>query len=78
MQIYTHSTCTINFYFTGVYYNTTVNRLYVELDRAVSVVAHGLEAFYSDPKNFNVELIPNLTCNGTGQQRWTKGDLLFR
>ncbi|GFY79654.1 glutamate receptor ionotropic, NMDA 2B [Trichonephila inaurata madagascariensis] len=62
----------------GVYFNTTINRLYDELERAVTVFAHGLELFVNDHRNSNINLLPNLTCNGTGQTRWNKGDLLFK
>ena len=53
-------------------------RLWDELERAVAVFGHGLEALFSEPKNSNIDLIPNLACNGSGQQKWSKGDLLFR
>ncbi|GIY38915.1 glutamate receptor ionotropic, NMDA 2B [Caerostris extrusa] len=62
----------------GVYFNTTINRLFDELERAVTVFAHGLELFFNDHRNSNTNLLPNLTCNGTGQTRWNKGDLLFK
>ncbi|GFR24458.1 glutamate receptor ionotropic, NMDA 2B [Trichonephila clavata] len=62
----------------GVYFNTTINRLHDELERAVTVFAHGLELFVNDHRNSNINLLPNLTCNGTGQTRWNKGDLLFK
>ncbi|GBM49953.1 Glutamate receptor ionotropic, NMDA 2B [Araneus ventricosus] len=62
----------------GVYFNTTINRLFDELERAVTVFAHGLELYFNDQKNSNTNLLPNLTCNGTGQTRWNKGDLLFK
>lgn len=44
----------------------------------MEVFGHALEAFYSDVENENVDLIPNLTCQGYGQQRWSKGDLFFK
>ncbi|XP_055944904.1 glutamate receptor ionotropic, NMDA 2B-like isoform X2 [Argiope bruennichi] len=62
----------------GVYFNTTINRLFDELERAVTVFAHGLELYFNDQRNSNTNLLPNLTCNGTGQTRWNKGDLLFK
>nr|XP_042902970.1 glutamate receptor ionotropic, NMDA 2B isoform X1 [Parasteatoda tepidariorum] len=62
----------------GVYYNTTMYRLFDELERAVTVFGHGLELFYNDPKNANISLIPNLTCSGNGHLRWSKGDLFFK
>ncbi|XP_054718947.1 glutamate receptor ionotropic, NMDA 2B-like [Uloborus diversus] len=62
----------------GVYFNTTMHRLWDELERAAIVFGHGLELFTSDPKNANISLTPNLTCNGTGQPRWNRGELLFK
>ncbi|XP_054718557.1 glutamate receptor ionotropic, NMDA 2B-like [Uloborus diversus] len=62
----------------GIYINVTMEKLYVEIDRAVNTFAHGIESFYNDPKTGNISLIPNLSCNISGQSRWNRGDLVFK
>ncbi|XP_055944926.1 glutamate receptor ionotropic, NMDA 2B-like [Argiope bruennichi] len=62
----------------GIYINVTTERLNVEVERAVNIFAHGLESFYHDSKNSNISLSPTLSCNGNGQSRWNRGDVIFR
>ncbi|GIY41549.1 glutamate receptor ionotropic, NMDA 2B [Caerostris darwini] len=61
-----------------IYINVTTDRLNVEVERAVNIFAHGLESFYADSKNSNISLSPTLSCNGNGQSRWNRGDVIFR
>ncbi|GIY89029.1 glutamate receptor ionotropic, NMDA 2B [Caerostris extrusa] len=63
---------------TWIYINVTTDRLNVEVERAANIFAHGLESFYEDSKNSNISLSPTLSCNGNGQSRWNRGDVIFR
>ncbi|RWS05924.1 glutamate receptor ionotropic: NMDA 2B-like protein [Dinothrombium tinctorium] len=49
-----------------------------ELERAVTVFGNGLELFVNDANNSNLSLMPGLRCNGSGEARWARGDILFK
>ena len=60
-----------------VYFNSSLQNLLDEIERAVSVFGYGMEAFINDPKNADVSLSPNLNCNASGDNTWTKGGQFF-
>ncbi|KAG8193265.1 hypothetical protein JTE90_027009 [Oedothorax gibbosus] len=62
----------------GLYINVSIDRLYVEMERAVNIFAYGLQSFYEDPEYANISLTPRLSCSGLGQARWNRGDVIFR
>ncbi|CAG2120847.1 unnamed protein product, partial [Medioppia subpectinata] len=62
----------------GVHFNTTHQRLLDEIERAVTIFGHGLELFVNDAKNLNLSLSPNLSCNGSAETRWSRGDIFFK
>nr|XP_042903924.1 glutamate receptor ionotropic, NMDA 2B-like [Parasteatoda tepidariorum] len=62
----------------GIYINVTMERCYLEMERAVNIFAYGLESFYQSPRDANVSLFPDLSCNGNEQPRWNRGDVIFR
>ncbi|CAG2162128.1 unnamed protein product [Oppiella nova] len=61
----------------GVHFNTTHQRLLDEMERAVTIFGHGLELFVNDQKNLNLSLSPNLSCHGSAETRWSRGDIFF-
>ncbi|KAI1291857.1 Glutamate receptor ionotropic, NMDA 2B [Halotydeus destructor] len=62
----------------GIHFNTTHLRLLDEIERAVTIFGHGLDSFVSDPKNLNTSLSPGLSCNGSSEPRWHKGEVFFK
>lgn len=62
----------------GIHYNTSLNKLHDEIERAVLVLGHGLELFFSEPANANVTLSPGLRCYESGHAHWAQGDTFFR
>lgn len=62
----------------GIHYNTSLNKLHDEIERAVLVLGHGLELFFSEPANANVTLAPGLRCYESGHAHWAQGDTFFR
>ena len=65
-------------YYSGVHFNTTHQRLLEEIERAVTIFGHGLELFVNDALSLNLSLSPTLSCNGSAETRWTKGDVFFK
>ncbi|XP_023240697.1 glutamate receptor ionotropic, NMDA 2B-like [Centruroides sculpturatus] len=61
----------------GIHFNSTKDRLFEEIENAITVFAHGLELFVNDPRNLNYFLNLNLDCNGS-DVRWTQGDYFFK
>jgi hypothetical protein len=62
----------------GVHFNTTHQRLLDEIEKAVTIFGHGLELFVNDALNLNISLSPNLSCNSSGETRWSRGDIFFK
>jgi len=49
-----------------------------EITTAIKVYAYGVEDFVNDPKNKNLSLNTQLSCEGIGESRWRVGDRFFR
>ncbi|UYV79947.1 GRIN2B [Cordylochernes scorpioides] len=63
----------------GIHFNTTIDNLLGEIERAILILGHGLDLYAKDPKNnVSLSLNPNLSCNGSGDGRWNKGDYFFK
>ncbi|KAK8783708.1 hypothetical protein V5799_009926 [Amblyomma americanum] len=63
----------------GIHYNTSLAKLFDEIERAVLVLGHGLELFVNEPANANATLTPGLRCYEPGRPaHWSQGDNFFR
>jgi hypothetical protein len=62
----------------GVHFDTSMSSLVTEITTAIKVYAYGVEDFVNDPKNANLSLNTQLSCEGIGDSRWTVGDTFFR
>ncbi|XP_064478765.1 glutamate receptor ionotropic, NMDA 2B-like [Ornithodoros turicata] len=62
----------------GIHYNTTLNKLFDEIERAVLVFGHGLELHVNDPANANISLDPGLRCNDTRRAHWQHGERFYK
>jgi glutamate receptor ionotropic, NMDA 2B len=61
-----------------VHFDTSTSSLVSEITTAIKVYAYGVEEFVNDPKNKNLSLNTQLSCEGTGESRWRVGDRFFR
>ncbi|XP_063227962.1 glutamate receptor ionotropic, NMDA 2B [Bacillus rossius redtenbacheri] len=62
----------------GVHFDTSSNSLLNEITTAIKVYAYGVEDFVSDPRNANLTLNTQLSCEGNGDSRWKTGDRFFK
>ncbi|XP_036141844.1 glutamate receptor ionotropic, NMDA 2B isoform X5 [Monomorium pharaonis] len=62
----------------GVHFDTSSDSLVSEIATAIKVYAYGVEDFVNDPKNANLSLNTQLSCEGVGESRWSTGDLFFK
>ncbi|XP_074601075.1 glutamate receptor ionotropic, NMDA 2B-like isoform X2 [Brevipalpus obovatus] len=62
----------------GLYFNTTHKRLLPEIDRAIQVFGKGLESFMEHHQYSNKSLLPELTCDRSGNARWSGGSLFYK
>lgn len=62
----------------GIHYNTTLNKLFDEILRAVLVFGYGLELHVSDPANANTSLDPGLRCNDSRRAHWQHGERFYK
>nr|AIG13078.1 NMDA receptor subunit 2 variant C1 [Diploptera punctata] len=62
----------------GVHFDTSSTSLVNEITTAIRVYAYGVEDFVNDPRNVNLSLSTQLSCEGMGDSRWKTGDRFFR
>ncbi|XP_067004151.1 glutamate receptor ionotropic, NMDA 2B [Anabrus simplex] len=62
----------------GVHFDTSSPSLVNEITTAIKVYAYGVEDFVNDPRNSNLSLNTQLSCEGAGDTRWKTGDRFFR
>jgi ionotropic glutamate receptor NMDA 2B len=62
----------------GVHFDTSMASLVGEITTAIKVYAHGVEDFVNDPRNANLSLNTQLSCEGNGDSRWKVGDRFFK
>lgn len=70
-------TC-FSFFFAGVHFNTTHEKLLEEIELAVTIFGHGLELLVNTNNDSNVlNLNSAINCNSSANIKWTTGEQLF-